>query len=193
LSDGRLLFHNAVPVDDGTLAQIRGLGTPALLLVPHHLHAMDAPAFREKLGLAVYTAAASIEQVRAKLPVTGALEELPSDPALSIVSLPSSKFGEVATVVHTGPRASLLLCDLVLNVKHGGGLAGFLFRVMGFTGPEPKVAFPVRLRAFFGKQAVKQDLLRLAEVPGLARIVPSHGAVIDADPAGVLRGLAAKC
>lgn len=186
LSDGRLLFFNAMPVLDATLDAIRALGKPALLLVPHHLHAIDAHSFREKLDLAVYTAAQSIEKVRAILPVAGALEDLPRDPAFSIETLPSSKFGEAGVVVKSGPRASLLVCDILLNVPHGGGFAGFMFKLLGFTGPVPKLAPMVRLRAFSDKAAARKDLLRLADLPGLTRIVPSHGPVIANDPAGTL-------
>ena len=190
LSDGRLLFCNAVPVDDATLALIRDLGTPAILVVPHHLHAIDAHAFRERLGLSAYTGEKEIERTRALLPITGSLAALPVDPAFSIEALPSSKFGEAAVVVRTGPRVSLLVCDLILNVRHGGGFPGFLFKVLGFTGPAPRVAPIVRLRAFPNKQALRTDLMRLAELPGLTRVVPSHGLIISDDPAGALRRVA---
>ena len=62
LSDGRLLFHNAVPVDEVTLERLRAWGKPSFLMVPHHLHAMDAHAFREKLGLDAYTSSKALEQ-----------------------------------------------------------------------------------------------------------------------------------
>jgi hypothetical protein len=192
LSDGRLLFFNAVPVDDSTLDQIRRLGRPALLLVPHHLHAIDAHAFRERLRLSAYTAATSIDRVREILPVEGSLADLPRDEALSIVELPSSKFGEAGVIVKTGPRASLLVCDLVINLPHGPGLIGLLFRALGFTASEPQLPFPVRIRAFGPKAAVRADLRRLSEIPGLARIVPSHGPVVSTDAAGALRRIAER-
>ncbi len=190
-SDGKLLFFNAVPLDESTLAAVRALGEPALLLIPHHLHCMDGRAFAEKLGLSVYTAAISLERVRSIVPIAGPLEALPPDPTITIEPIASSKFGEAGVVVHTGGRASLLLCDLVVNVPHGPGLAGFIFRLLGFTGPAPKLPPPVRMRAFPDKRLARADLERLAMLPGLCRIVPSHGAIVDADPAGSLRRAAA--
>ena len=192
LSDGRLLFHNAVPVDDATLAQIRTLGTPALLLLPHHLHAIDAHSFREALDLTVYTAAQAIDALRAVLPVAGAFDQLPADPALSLEPLPSSRFGEVGVLVRSGPRVSLLVGDILTNVRHGRGFLGWLFRLMGLSGPEPVLPRPVRMRAFRPKEAARRDLLRLAEIPGLWRVVPSHGPVITEDPAGALRRAAQR-
>jgi hypothetical protein len=48
--DGTLLFFNAVPVDEEALARIRALGTPSVLVVPQHLHVIDAHALRAQLG-----------------------------------------------------------------------------------------------------------------------------------------------
>jgi hypothetical protein len=190
LSDGRLLFWNAVPVDDATLAQISALGKPAVLVLPHHLHMLDARAFRERLGLAVYTSARALAEVGARTAVDGTLETMAVDPAISPVLLPSSRLGEPALVVHSGPRASLLLCDVVTNVPDGRGLVAGIFRLLGFTGPTPRLPPIVRLRAFPDRAAVRADLERLAATPGLVRVVPSHGPVITDDPAGALRQVA---
>lgn len=191
LSDGRLLFHNAVPVDDATLQQIRALGTPAILLIPHHLHCIDGAAFREKLGLRSYSSAISLDKTRAVMPIDGPFEEAPRDPAYSLVTLPSSKFGEVGVVVHSGGHSSLSVCDIVTHVPHAGGLTGFAFRVLGFTGGELRLPPPVRLRAFPDKARVKADLEALAALPNLVRVIPSHGPIVDHNPAGALRQVAA--
>jgi hypothetical protein len=191
LSDGRLLFHNAIPLDDASLAKVRAWGKPALLLVPHHLHAMDAHPFREKLGLEAYTSGKAIVQVRAILPVEGPLEALPRDPAFTVEPLAGTRFGEAAVLVKSGPRVSLLLCDAVTNSRHGRGLAGLAFRLMGLSGPEPKTAPLYRLRAVSDKEAFRTELLRLADTPGLVRVVPSHGPVISQDPGGALKRAAA--
>ena len=37
---------------------------------------------------------------------------------------------------------------------------------------------------------LRDHLLRLADTPGLVRLIPCHGAVISGDPAGVLRRVA---
>ena len=42
LGDGRLVFHNAIPLDDHALAQVIAWGKPSILIVPMHLHATDA-------------------------------------------------------------------------------------------------------------------------------------------------------
>jgi hypothetical protein len=41
-------------------------------------------------------------------------------------------------------------------------------------------------------RAVAEDLRRLAATDGLARLVPSHGDLVAAEPAAVLRAVAAR-
>lgn len=187
LSDGRLLFHNAVPVDDPTLQQIRSLGTPAILLIPHHLHCIDGAAFREKLGLRSYSSAKSLDKTRQVMPIDGPFEEAPRDPAYSLVTLPSSRFGEVGVVVRSGSHSSLSVCDIVTHVPHAGGVVGLMFRTMGLTGGALRLPTLVRLRAFPDKAQAKADLMALAALPDLVRVIPSHGPIVDHDPSGQLR------
>jgi hypothetical protein len=184
LSDGRLAFHNAVPLDDAALDEVRAWGKPSILIVPHHLHAMDAHSFQAKLGLSAYTARQAREKVRTIVEVTGTLDDLPRDPALRCEPLSGTKFGEAAYVVSSAGRASLVFCDAIMNSRPGGGFAGFVFNVLGVTGPEPRM---YRLRAVSDTAALKHDLLRLAETQGLVRIVPSHGEIVERDAAGAIR------
>src|SRR5438067_1262627 len=74
--DGSLLFYNAIPMDDRTLEELRAWGRPSLLVITHHMHMIDGDAFRERLGLAVYCPKATIDKVRARMPVAGSMEDL---------------------------------------------------------------------------------------------------------------------
>jgi hypothetical protein len=192
LADGRLVFHNAIPLDDPTLAKVRAWGKPSILIVPMHLHAIDAHAFRERLGVAVYTSKVVLEKVRAIVPVEGTLEDLPGDPSLSLRPLTGTRFGEAAWIVNTGPRASLLFCDAIQNSRPGKGFNAFMFKLMGFTGPDVRTPPFYKLRAVSDRAALKRDLLQLADTAGLARLVPSHGDIVSTDAAAVLRQAVTK-
>ena len=192
LSDGRLIFHNAIPIDEAALAEVRAWGRPAILIVPHQLHAMDAYGFRDKLGLRVFTSRQAVEKVRAIVEVDGTLEELPADAALRREPLGGTKFGEAAYVVQSGPRASLILCDAIMNSRPGKGVLALVFRLLGFAGAEPRVALGYKLRAVSDKAALKRDLLRIADTPNLVRLVPSHGEIVTQDAAGALRRAAQR-
>jgi hypothetical protein len=189
-ADGGLLFFNAVPVDEETLGRIRKLGTPAMLVVPQALHMIDAHAFRERLGVKVYAPAVARRVVAERVEVDGAFEDIPADPAVAIVAVAGFKTGEGLAIVRSAGRVSLVVADVVLNVPHGPGLAGLLFRVLGMTGDRPRLPAPIRLRVLRDPGALRVQLEELARIPGLARIVPSHGPVVEGDPAQVLREIA---
>jgi hypothetical protein len=191
-ADGDLLFFNGVPVDDAALATLRALGRPAFLVVPQRFHTLDVHAFRERLGVRVLAPARDRARIGEIVAVDGAFEDLPPDPAVELVTVAGFKTGEGMAVVRSGGRTSLLVADVVLNVPNGPGLAGFLFRVLGMTGDRPSLPLPLRLRLVRDRKALRAQLEGLSRTPGLARIVPSHGAVVDRDPAGVLRGIVAS-
>jgi hypothetical protein len=191
-SDGGLLFFNAVPVGDEALARIRALGTPAILVIPQHLHMIDAHAFRQRLGVRVYAPAISRAKVAERVAVDGTFEDIPPDPAVAIVPVAGFRTGEGMAVVRSGDRVSLVVADVILDVPHAPGLPGLLFRLLGLTGDHPKLPAPIRLRVLRDRRALRAQLEELARTPGLTRIVLTHGAVVDKDPAGVLRSIAAS-
>ena len=191
-ADGSLLFFNAVPVGEETIARIRMLGKPGMLVVPNPLHMIDAHAFRKRLGVRVYGPGAKRTAVAERVEVDGAFEDIPADPVVSVVAVAGFRTGEGMAVVRSAGRVSIVVADVVLNVPHGPGARGLLFRLLGFTGDRPKLPAPVRLRALRDPRALRVQLEELARIPGLARIVPSHGAIVDRDPAGVLREIAAS-
>lgn len=145
-SDRGLLFFNAVPVDETTLARIRELGKPAMLVVPQHLHMIDAHAFRERLGVRVFAPAATRGLVAERVAVDGAFEDIPPDPVVSIRPVAGFKTGEGMALVRSAGRVSLVVADLVLAVPHAPGFQGLLFRLLGMTGDRPGLPVPVRLR-----------------------------------------------
>lgn len=191
-SDGGLLFFNAVPVSEEALASIRALGNPAMLVVPQHLHMIDAGAFRERLGVRVYAPSATRDLVAERVTVDGTFEDIPADPAVSVRTVAGFKTGEGMALVRSSDRLSLVVADLVLNVPNGPGIRGLLFRVLGLTGDRPKLPTAVRLRVLRDAGALRAQLEELARMPSLTRIVLSHGPNVDRDPASVLRAVAAS-
>jgi hypothetical protein len=89
-------------------------------------------------------------------------------------------------------RGCLIVGDLVTSVPHGSGLANLMMRLMGLTGPAPKLPRPVRMRVGRDLAAVRALLNQLADQPGLACLIPSHGVLWETDVPGALRGVAAS-
>lgn len=190
LSDGDLLFYNAIPVSDDTLEAIGKLGRPSILVIPQHLHMIDAHAFRERLGLKVFAPKITRAQIEETVQVDGSFEDLPKDPTVSVLTVAGFRSGEGLALVRSSDRANLVVADVVLNVPHGKGLNGLVSKLLGFTGERPKLPRPVRFRVLKDGRALKAELVELANTPGLTRIVTSHGRIVANDPKGALLEIA---
>jgi hypothetical protein len=191
--DGTLVFHNAVPVNDTSLGEIGAWGKPSLLIVPHGYHKTDAQAFKTKLGVKVTGPSESATLIRKVVALDSTFEDFPSDETIRLERLEGIKvLGEAAFLVSTGSKRSLILCDAVGNMPpgRGRGAGELLLWLLGFAGG-PKVAPVYRLRFVSDKKALRYSLERLAATPGLCRLVPSHGPVIEGDAAATLRRVAA--
>jgi hypothetical protein len=184
LADGRLVIHNAIALDDASMAALEAWGKPAFLIVPNHFHRLDAVPFKQRYpDLVVIADPRSKGGVEAALPIDGGPELLPKDPTLTCEPLDGCKIGEMAFVIRHGSRATLLLNDALFNQPHLPGFSGFIMRAIGSTGAL-KVTRIMRLFGVKDLGALKAHLVRLAETPGLARLIVSHGHVIEGAEVG---------
>jgi hypothetical protein len=165
-----------------TLATVRALGAPAQLVVPNQFHALDAAAFVARLQVTAYAPPVAVAAL-ASLLTCRPIDQLPVDEGLRCFTVEGFKTKEVLLLVD----GALLVADLVTNAPHGKGLTGLLMRVVGFTGPAPKLPKPVRRRVERDVAAVRALLESLAKQPGLKRIIPSHGDLIEQDAAQALK------
>ncbi|MGC4000791.1 MAG: hypothetical protein QM767_26405 [Anaeromyxobacter sp.] len=185
--DGSLVFYHPVPLDEGALAEVLAWGRPAELVVAHAEHGVDATPFAKKLGVKIHGPRADEARLRERFDLAGFLEDLPADPDVSFESVPGSKFGEPVELVRSGERVSLVFSDAI---QAHGDTAPLPFRLLGFRGG-PRVVPLFRLLFTSDRAALKAYLARLAETPGLARLVPCHGFIEERDAAGALRRAAA--
>ena len=129
-------------------------------------------------------------QVERQVPVDGGWENAPRDRNVSVVPIEGSRRNEPVLIATGGGRSSLCFFgDTVMNLPHLRGLDGLLLRLLGSTGG-PRVTMLARWFALEESRRLRDHLLRLADTPGLVRLIPCHGAVISGDPAGVLRRVA---
>ena len=179
LADGRLLFHNAIPVPDDTLAEIAKLGQPTYLFVPSPFHCIDAQGFADKLKLKVLCPAGVRSEVESRVRIEGDERTLPADPTLRFEVIPGTRFGEGVLRVQSGPRLNLVVCDLFLNVPNLPGFWGWVWKLLGFT-PGPVIGPAWLKRAIGDRAALRGYLEELAKDTSLSRIVVSHGPAIEA-------------
>jgi hypothetical protein len=188
LGDGSLLFYHAVPLEEAALDEIRAWGKPAILLAAHDQHIMDGPAFAAKLGLKVYGPKECAAKLKERVALAGTLEDLPKDPSFTAWSAAGTKSGEPILAVNSGGRVSLCFSDAIQNNPRDG--ASLFIRLAGLTGG-PKVTPLFRFLFLQDKKALRAQLEELAATPGLARLLPCHGAPVTANAADGLRAAAA--
>lgn len=87
---------------------------------------------------------------------------------------------------------TLILNDLIGNIRNTSGVSGWFLRIMGFAGDEPHIPLPIKRAIIRNRELVRRQLLSWAEQPSLRRILVSHGDLIEAQPAAALRRLAAS-
>jgi hypothetical protein len=192
LSDGRLVFHNAIPLQEEAMAQVGAFGRPAILIVPNRFHRLDIHAWKQRFPqLLVFCPPQARAHVSQVVSVDGDWSALPRDPAMEVVPFTGSRWGEAALVVRSagGQRVSLLFADTVMNIPDQPGVGGLVLRLLGSSGG-PKVTPFARLLTIRDASAVAADLERLAAIPGLARLVPTHGDIVGEDAPAVLREVA---
>ena len=188
-ADGKLVFYNAVPLEESALAEVKAWGEPAVLILPYNLHMMDGHAFAERLKLTIYGPKVDAKMA-SRVKVAGGFEDFPSDATVSVESLAGTKNGEPVMITHSpdGKRTSLMFADVFMNMPSEG--ASFLPRLIGMTGG-PKVPGIIKMLFVKDKPALRSHLDRLASMSTLARLIPSHGGIVSEDAAGVLKRAAA--
>lgn len=188
---GGLVVHSAICLDEDTQARLEALGPVEYIVVPGRLHRLDAPRYAARYPDAlVVTPAGAREAVESVVRVDLTADAFPSGEDVAMLPIDGVDDGEVVLRVRSRDGVTLVFNDTVFNVSHAGGLGGLVLRLMGSSGG-PRVTPLARHLLVKDGRAARACLEQLADTPDLVRVVPGHGAVIDQDPARVLRAVAA--
>jgi len=190
-ADGQLVLHSVVALDAASMAEIEAWGSPSIQIVPNQYHRMDAPAYKARYPqIRVFCPAPVDAKVRQVVPVDGHYDAFPADSSIRLQVLDGSKSGEAVFIVRSpGDRITLVFNDTVFNVHQGAGFGFFILKLMGSTGG-PKVTPLGKLATVGDKKALKAHLHRLADLPGLTRILVSHGDPVEAHAGEALHRVA---
>lgn len=191
-SDGGLVVHNAIAVNDAAIAEIEAWGAIAAIVVPNGYHRLDAKVFHDRYpGARVVCPRGARTKVEQVVAVTGGYEDEPADTAVSLETLDGTAASEGVMIVRDADGVSLVFNDIVFNMPHLHGVHGFVLRwITGSTGG-PRISRIARWFLAKDRPALRGHLDRLAATPDLRRIIVSHHQVIDRDPGHVLRDVAA--
>jgi hypothetical protein len=192
-TDGTLVVHNAISLEDTAMAEIDDFGKVAYVIVPNGFHRLDAAAYRTRYPDAQFFAPSGArEKVQQVVDVHGACEDFPADESVSYTTLAGTGGGEGVLTVKSNEEVTLVLNDVVFNMPHVPGIKGYVLRYVTASTGGPRVSRVGKLFLIKDKAALRAHLNRLADTPRLRRIIVSHHRVIEDDPAGTLRRVAAE-
>lgn len=191
LKDGRLVVFSAIALNEDGMSELEAFGAPAFLIVPNSHHRLDARIWKDRYPDLTVIAPEGARRKVEKVVAVDKTDIVFDDPAVRFVTVPGTQGHEAALEVD-GPRGlTLVLNDIVANIRDAKGFGGWLLRKMGFVGEEPQIPAPMKASLISDKAALEHQLRLWAAAPSLRRIVVSHGDVIEDDPQGVLLSLAA--
>lgn len=192
-ASGGIIIHNGIALGATEMAELEALGPIEAVVVPNGYHRLDAKIFHDRYPTAqVLCPDGATKKVQEAVPVTGGYAQLAPDGAVELVTLEGTKDREGVMIVRDGDGTTLVFNDAVFNMPNLGGFTGFVLKnITGSTGG-PRVSRVMKWFVIADKNAFRAHLERLADIPGLRRIIVSHHQVIDTDPGATLRAVAAK-
>ena len=188
LNSGDLAIFSAIALREPEMAELEALGRPAFLIVPSARHRLDAPGYAKRYPqITVVAPRAGAEKIAEVVRVDTSTPNF-GDSSVRYVEVA----GDSALEVDGADGLTIIVNDMIGDIHGESGIGGWLLRMMGFAGDDPHVPAPVKLTLGKHKAEVAQQFRRWAERSDLKRIIVSHGDVIEVDPRGALRNLAAS-
>jgi hypothetical protein len=190
LRDRRLVIFSAMALEETEMWEIEGFGHPAFLVVPNDHHRLDAPAWKHRYRhLKVIAPEGSRAKVEKAVHVDATTADF-NDTDVRLFCIPGTDERELAMEVRGPSGITLVLNDLIGNIRHTSGVSGWFLRLVRFSGDEPRIPVPVKRVVVDNKALVREQLEKWAALPSLRSILVSHGSVIDENPRGTLLRLA---
>jgi len=190
LSDANLVIFSAIALDEEEMSALEGYGRPAYLIVPSDKHRLDAKTWKDRYPeIQVVAPEGARAKVNEAVPVDTVTPRF-DDPNVQFVTVPGTRDREAALVVRTPNGTSLVLNDVVGNIRDAAGFGGWLLHLAGFAGKDAQIPAVVKMAVIENTKALRSQLLQWAEIDSLVRVLVSHGSPIEDNPRQVLRELA---
>jgi hypothetical protein len=193
LSGGRTAVWSAIPLAEPAMAEIEALGRPAFLVVPGSGHRLDVKPWKKRYPEARVVCAPGAREAVEEAVEVDASGDVLGDAEVRLETVPGTAEKESAMLVRRGGRLTLVVNDIIANVRHPQGVgAGVMARLLGFGVNGPQTPWIVGRFYVKDRAALAGALRRWAAEPSLTRIVVSHGEVIGDNPRGVLETVATE-
>jgi hypothetical protein len=192
LHGGGSAVWSAIPLREPEMARIEALGPVRFLIVPNQAHRLDLEPWHVRYPEARIIAPPSARDAVTEAAPVDATDDIIRDQTITFQLVAGTKADEFALTVKRGDGTTLILNDILSNVRHPMGLgAQIMARLLGFGVKRPRTSRPVR-RMFVKEPAMLAEQFRAwSAIADLRRILVSHGDLIDRAPGEVLKQAAA--
>ena len=175
VSDGRLVVHNAMALDEDSMRRLEAWGKPSVMLVPSAIHRLDARAYKQRYpDMTVYAPAGARQAVSDVVALDGAFEDFAPLPELRLETLSGVASAEGAMVVKSSDGTTVVLNDALFNMDKKKDLLGYLFTTLMGSAPGPRVSRLARLLLVKDRKALRRDFERFAALADLVRLIVAH-------------------
>lgn len=191
LPRGRSIVWSGIPLNESAMRDVEDIGVPKYLVIPGIAHRLDAAAWKARYPkIEVLCPPGAYQAVQEAVPI-----DHTSDPfrnqAVTFEVAPGVGEMEGVLTVRRGDTVTFVLNDLLANVRHPHGIgAKIMARLFGFGVRRPQMPRVGRKMFVKDEQALAGAFHRWSEIPGLARVIVSHGDVITDRPREALARLA---
>ena len=190
LADLRLVVWSAIALDEPRMQKLEAFGRPAFMIVPNDHHRLDAKAWKNRYPELIVVAPEGARAKVAKIvPVDTTAPDF-GDAAVQFLTVQGTRGHEAALVVQRANGTTLVLNDLVGNIRDASGIDSWLLKITGFAGDHAQIPKPVKLAMVKDKKALREQLLQWTRLESLKRILVSHGEPIESNPRQTLSDLA---
>jgi hypothetical protein len=193
LGDGRGVVYSAIALDEAKMQELARFATPTYLVVPNGIHRMDSNAWRNRYPEITVIAPRGARDRVERIVHVDATEVDFGDPAVRLITVPGTAEREAALVVESAAGSTtVIVSDLVFDLRNRPGLSGWFFKKLGMTGDEPRLPALVKKRLVDREQDLRRQLEHWANLPSLRRVVIAHGNIIGDHPGQALRHVARR-
>ena len=192
LSGDRSAIFSAIALKEPDMRRVEQLGRPSFLVVPNGHHRLDARIWKQRYPqLKVVCPPGARSSVAEAVPVDST-EDILADPDVRFITVGGTGEAEAALTVRRPGGTTLIVNDIVANVRHPRGLGAMVTaRLFGFGVRRPQVPRVVRRVMVEHPAKLSAQIRQWAGIEPLVRLIPSHGDIIDR-PQDELRRMAAE-
>jgi hypothetical protein len=180
LSRNRSAIFSAIALNESAMRKIEEMGKPSFLIVPNGHHRLDVRAWKQRYPrLKVICPPGAKESVLEAVPVDST-DDILGDKNVDFTIVAGTGEAEAALVVRRKSGTTLIVNDMIANVRHPRGLgAKIIARLAGFGVKRPRVPRVAKRIMVEDRKELTRQLRQWSKIPELRRIVPSHGEIID--------------